>query len=234
MNRETDDASKRKYSSRMRGAIGLLVLSAAIGPPARAAAPLRATFIGNSVFEITDGRTVLFLDFPYRSGAFGYMTYSESLVRPAKNAVCLFTHAHADHFAPELVARVGCTVLGPATVRSAFPGAIVLAAGKPFEIPPITVLPIRTEHGPDHFSYRVTWGNRRLYFTGDTEEPREAAAERRLDALFITPWLLEAGRRDGMAFDARTIVVTHRRSGEKVDCRGCVVPRQGETLTLSR
>ncbi len=32
-------------------------------------------FIGNMAYEISDGETTLLSDFPYESGAFGYMTY---------------------------------------------------------------------------------------------------------------------------------------------------------------
>ena len=32
-------------------------------------------FIGNAAFRITDGTTTLLTDFPYRSGASGYMSY---------------------------------------------------------------------------------------------------------------------------------------------------------------
>lgn len=41
---------------------------------ATAAAPageLKFTFIGNMAFHVTDGKTTLVSDFPYRSGAFG-------------------------------------------------------------------------------------------------------------------------------------------------------------------
>jgi L-ascorbate metabolism protein UlaG (beta-lactamase superfamily) len=74
---------------------------------------LRFRFIGNEAFEITDGETTLLTDFPYRSGSFGYMTYGSAELRPRENAVCLVTHRHLDHFDPDLVAGIGCTLVGP-------------------------------------------------------------------------------------------------------------------------
>ncbi len=69
---------------------------------------LTATFIGNEAFKITDREVTLFTDFPYQSGAYGYMEYDEALVKRTPNSYCLFSHGHRDHFAAELVGQVGC------------------------------------------------------------------------------------------------------------------------------
>lgn len=71
--------------------------------PAASPDALRATFIGNMGVHLTDGKAALLVDFPYESGAFGYMKWSREHVPGGPRPLCLFTHAHDDHFAPALV-----------------------------------------------------------------------------------------------------------------------------------
>ncbi len=54
-------------------ALVLLDLCRGLRRPPAAPAKLQAQFIGNMAFAITDGKTALYTDFPYESGAFGYM-----------------------------------------------------------------------------------------------------------------------------------------------------------------
>ncbi len=53
-------------------------------PGAAPPAELRFTFIGNMAFHVTDGQDVLLTDFPYESGAFGYMKWEPRDVPPVK------------------------------------------------------------------------------------------------------------------------------------------------------
>src|SRR5262245_55426963 len=86
-------------------------------------ADLSARFIGNAAFRITDGKTVLLTDFPYTSGAFGYMKYDASEVKQEPDALCLITHAHADHWNAELFQKMNASLIAPPkilkTVKSA-------------------------------------------------------------------------------------------------------------------
>ena len=79
---------------------------------------LQIRFIGNSAFAISCGKRTVYLDFPYQSGAFGYMTYPTNQVKTTPGSICIITHAHTDHFAPALVNRVGCDVIGTPGVRA--------------------------------------------------------------------------------------------------------------------
>src|SRR5947208_1528218 len=81
---------------------------AAQAPPA--GPQLRATFIGNEGFHITDGRIALLVDFPYVPGAFGYMQWGKENVPPGPRPLCLVSHAHEDHFSPRL-AKEYCAIL---------------------------------------------------------------------------------------------------------------------------
>ena len=59
-------------------------------------------FIGNEAVAISDGRMLLVSDYPYRSGAFGYMKCVPSVLSPAgRSVLLLITHGHDDHFAPK-------------------------------------------------------------------------------------------------------------------------------------
>jgi hypothetical protein len=197
---------------------------------------LRARFIGNAAVEITDGTTMLLVDFPYTSGAFGYMTYPNSELFLRHNAICLFTHAHADHFAPGLLSRVGCTVAGPSSLEANLPASVrsiplsgMTRAGT------LSITPVATEHGPDHDSYLVDWNGVRIAVTGDTDAASALPRLSPSDVLLINPWLLAKARSDHIPLRAAMIVVTHHRSGERVSgCRrpSCLVPRPGERFDL--
>ena len=195
---------------------------------------VRIRFIGNAAFEISDGTTTLLTDFPYHSGAFGYMKYHTHDVRPTGRVVCLVTHGHDDHFDLQAFAATGWGLIGPSDVTRLVDPSRVLDAGLP--IGAVQVRAIPTDHaGVGHNSYRVTWGNRTFYFTGDTETADELLATgETFDVLFVTPWLLADLKRRGVEPPGTSVIVHHHRPGEKLPpCPSCRVPVQGDVLKLS-
>jgi len=212
---------------------GILLFAAALAPASGAS--LSARFIGNEAFEIRDGRTTLLTDFPYRSGSFGYMTYPPSELAARPGSLCLFTHGHADHFAPERLARIGCTIFGPPDLLAKAPKAKVLAGSPPLRFEDVTIRPVPTGHGRvGHFSYLVEWKGLQLYFTGDTESTRELASQGPLDALFVSPWLVEAAQKAHVLPQAARVILYHRKAGEAApaSCPKCLVPKQGEIIEI--
>ena len=211
---------------------GCLLLAAAVGE----AAEIRARFVGNMAFQLTDGRVTLRTDFPYESGYSGYMTWSDALVPAAAgDALCLVTHTHRDHFLASLAQRFCQRLVGPAEVGAALPGrALPIAATVAFG--PVVVVPLATPHARlEHYSYRVEWSGLRFYFTGDTEDSAELLRQRDLDAAFVSPWLLRAATRGGRRIDARRVVVYHHQTGESVpELQGRELPRQGDELVFRR
>lgn len=134
---------------------------------------LRFRFIGNQAFEITDGEVTLLSDFPYQPGYAGYMRYPAKELHRRKNAICLITHRHLDHFDPSLVKEVGCTLVAPREVTRNLSDVPSLDLGDGVRFGPIRIQPIRTPHRElEHYSYRVTWNGRSLYFVGDTPATR--------------------------------------------------------------
>ena len=98
----------------------------------------------------------------------------------------------------------------------------------------IVIRPLATPHaGLEHYSYLVEWNGLRLYFTGDTEDTSALLAARNLDAAFVSPWLLDAVRKQGARIDARQVIVYHHRDGDTPPpVQGRRVPKQGETIEL--
>ena len=224
----------KRTGSLVASLLGMTVLVAAT----KATSPrLTARFIGNMAFAITDGSTTLLTDFPYQSGAFGYMRYPAAEVAPGLGpAVCLITHGHLDHFDPSLFAKMDAKVIAPPTLAATLPGDRVIPFAPRIVWRDIVIEPRKTPHGTiEHSSYLVTWHGRRLYFTGDTDRFDDLVSQRRLDAAFVSPWLLQATVEKGVRIDAKRIVVYHHRAAETVPpLPGAlvIVPKQGETLAL--
>ena len=203
-----------------------------VGSPARVEG-IRATFIGNMAFHITDGTVALITDFPYESGAFGYMKWSRDRVPAGQGPLCLVTHSHRDHFLPRLAHEFCGIVLGPDDVtRAGKLKALEMKSEVQWE--GITIRPLATPHvSLEHYSYLVEWRGLRLYFSGDTENTASLLAARELDVAFVSPWLLRTVQKLGRRIDARQIVVYHHRAGEAVvEIQDRIVPRQGQVLSL--
>jgi L-ascorbate metabolism protein UlaG (beta-lactamase superfamily) len=198
------------------------------------AGELTATFIGNAAFHITDGKLAILADFPYESGAFGYMEWSPEQIPKGPKPLCLFTHAHKDHVALDQVSRFCELVVGPAeVVRLA--GVKALPLADPVRWGDLTINPIATPHGAiEHYSYLVEWQGQRLYFSGDTDDSSALLRARDLDVAFVNPWLLKAIAGAGSRLDASRIVTCHHKPAEAVqDLQGRIVPAQGQVLRLA-
>ena len=195
---------------------------------------LHFRFIGNQAFEITDGETTLLSDFPYQPGYAGYMTYPDKQIYRRENAVCLITHRHLDHFDPTLVEQLGCTLVAPKEVTRKLPDVPSIDLEDEVRFGPIRIQPVRTPHrGLEHYSYRVTWHGRTLYFVGDTESDEALVENSDVDVLFVTPWLANSTLRAGKQLPGEKKVIYHHRASERVrGCRDCVVPKQGDSFEM--
>jgi len=216
--------------------IGLIL--AGVGAAASASPPatdLRATFIGNMAVHLTDGRVAMLVDFPYQSGAFGYMEWSKAIVPTGPAPLCLISHSHDDHFAPRLARDFCGSILGPKDVVAGS-GVRALELAPQVSWEGLSVRPLATRHaGIEHYSFLVEWGGRRLYFTGDTDDPEALLAARGLDVAFVSPWLLAAVGSQGRRIDARQVAVYHHKAGEAVpEIQGRLVPRPGDVLRFTK
>lgn len=176
---------------------------------------LEIRHIGNMGFLLSDGTTTLVLDFPYKSGAFGYQTWKESDLPPLRGeVVALFTHRHDDHFDPANLASRGWKAFGPEEILASVPvpGRV---DEKALEGRGIRIKPTATPHGGiGHYSYLIDWKGLRIYHSGDTEEATSLISAGKVDLALVTPWVLGAAKG---AAKARQILVCHLATGEKVE-----------------
>jgi hypothetical protein len=197
--------------------------------------PLDVEFIGNMALRITDGADTIYSDFPYVPGAHGYMEYPEDAVRQAVAGATLVTHAHADHWDPERFAATRLALIAPPEISAGLAADRVLPWGQSIRYGTVEVQPVVTPHTDDgpHVSYRVLWGNKRLYFTGDAETSEALLAESDLDVAFVSPWLLRSILAAGDTIDAELVVVYHHTSDEDVPRGpGIHVPTQSGTFRI--
>jgi L-ascorbate metabolism protein UlaG (beta-lactamase superfamily) len=210
----------------------LLILG--IGVRSVAAQTLEVRFIGNAAVEISDGKTTLVSDFPYRSGAFGYMSFEFEDVKPRGEVLCLISHGHADHFDVNRFRETSWSIIAPKEVTRRLDNTRVIPLADSIKVSDVAIQPIETPHADvEHYSYLVTWHGFRLFFTGDTEAFEQLLSTPDLDVLFITPWLLQSVLTAGKELPAKKVVVYHHTLIEKILApENCVVPRQGETFRL--
>ena len=216
--------------------LSFLLVNAVCG--ALSAQPTTATFIGNCAFRIDFADWILYSDFPYQSGYSGYNTYELPGAFNAAKGTALITHAHLDHFDSSLFRSCRLELIAPWLSETAMTQEMERMQGRG-----IYVYPIPTPHAElPHNSYIVARDGRRLYFTGDTEDPSYLLKAVDIDVAFVTPWLIAAINAKGGMIDARTVIMYHHEKGEfdgrevKAPCRNCrlIIPQQGEVIELFR
>ncbi len=195
---------------------------------------LSITFIGNAAFQLTDGETTLVTDLPYQSGAFRYMTYDLGTVRPEGRVVSVITHRHDDHFDPGLFLQQDWQIVGPEEVTESFSVNRVIDLAPEIVVDRFTIRPLRTPHrDTEHYSYLIIWGGRRLYFTGDTEDPVALLAMEPLDVAFVTAWLMCAVAERGAQVPANQVVLHHQfPNARPPTCADHIALRQAEQFHL--
>lgn len=197
------------------------------------AGDLRARYLGGAGLELTDGETTIFVDFPYTAGAYDAPEWPDRSPLPRAGALCLFTHSHLDHVAPDELALAGCTVAGPADVRSLVPESRRLSGAGALRFEGVGIVPVPSDHaGLEHLSYRIEWEGFRMYVTGDTDDARELLAQRDVDVAFVTPWLLSQKRVADRLDAARIVLVHHDEATTAPGCERCFVPKPGQILRL--
>lgn len=173
-------------------------------------------FIGNCGLYMTDGKLDVYVDFPYKSGAYGYMQYAPSEVDSIKaNATHIFTHRHADHYSKKLVKQLTGKVLGPwkvAKKRRADLTAPQYASAA------FSVETFRTKHrfAHHHYSYLITWHGKRIYLSGDTEKADTIAQAKEMNWAFVPYWILLDAKDKNIRIDTEKIAVYHLYPTQKV------------------
>ena len=175
--------------------LGFLVLGlAAVAAPAKyekdviptAKGPLEITFLGHSSLVLAfEGLTI-------QVDPFGQVADYGTL---PKADLVLVTHDHYDHLDPKAlkaITKAGTVVVGSKSCAAKLPGAIIMANGDTRTVCGLVIqaIPAYNMGKPFHpkgdgNGYVVTFGDKRIYIAGDTENTPEMKALRSIDVAFL-------------------------------------------------
>lgn len=170
---------------------------------------IRIKFIGNCGLYMTDGNLNVYVDFPYKSGAYNYMEYSRSELDSINdNSVFIFTHRHADHYSRKLLKRLNGKVHGPwkVTKKRRLDPAQLSDSVKDFSLQAF-----KTSHkfSFKHNSYLLTWHNKKIFITGDTEDAEPLSKAGRLDWVFAPFWIYTNAKEEQVTINTEMRGVYH-------------------------
>ena len=195
---------------------------------------IEITFLGNCGLFLTDGNLNIYVDFPYKSGAFGYMTYNPELLDSIHaNSIFLFTHGHADHFNRKLFKKTNQKLYGP------WPVKFLLSNKRKYKfeelndsLPNFSITEFKTKHGYSfkHLSYLIEWNKKRIYISGDTHLSDTLCSIENLDVVFAPAWLLNDAYDRQLKIDSKEIILYHHRSVESINNKSdkVIVPQQNQ------
>lgn len=169
---------------------------------------LHIKFIGNCGLHLSDGATNIYTDFPYKSGAFGYMKYSNvELDSIEANSVFIFTHKHSDHYSKKIVR----TLLKKRNCKKFTQWNKKKLLRHMEEEPNIDIKAFKNKHrfSFKHYSYLITWNGKRIFLSGDTESAETISQVENIDWAFVPSWLLDDAEEKGIQIDASMIGVYH-------------------------
>jgi predicted alpha/beta superfamily hydrolase len=168
-------------------------------------------FKGNCGLYLTDGVTNIYVDFPYKSGAYQYMEYDENELDDIKeNSIFLFTHKHADHFSRKLLRKVlkekGGQKYGVFNIKKLNELNETL--------PDFTIEAFKTEHKVfnipfKHYSYLITWHGKRIYISGDASYSDTICKVKNIDWVFGPSWILRDAKKQGKEIDFKMYALYH-------------------------
>ncbi|MDP2235268.1 MAG: hypothetical protein Q8J88_02435 [Bacteroidales bacterium] len=199
---------------------------------------IKIRFIGNCGLYMTDGNFNIYIDFPYKSGAHNYMEYDLSELDSVKiNPIFIYTHKHSDHFSGKLVRNLAKKLGG----RFYSPWNIKELLKLNNKLKDFTIEVFKTKHrfSINHYSYLITWHNKRIFISGDTEHAETIAVLKDIDWAFIPVWLLmdayEKGIKLGNA--SKMFAIYHIGPGDRItndnnDPKIKLLNKQGEIITI--
>ncbi len=195
-------------------------------------------FIGNCGLYMTDGVSDFYIDFPYKSGAHNYMEYDQSEIDGIKdNAIFIFTHHHADHYSKKLLKKQTGQKFDPYNISE------LEKLGE--SIPDFDIKAFRTTHKVfgvsfKHYSYLITWHNKKIFISGDTENAETIATQQDIDWAFVPAWLVMDAREKGINLGAisKMYAIYHIGVRDNISNDGSnpkikLLDKQGEIITIA-
>jgi len=153
---------------------------------------LRISFIGHGSLMMTWAGQVIHIDPVSGEADYG---------RLPKADLVLITHDHYDHLDPKALAAIrkaGTTIIASKSCAGKVPGAVILGNGesttalglKIEAVPAYNIVHKMPGDGPYHpkgngNGYSVTFGDKRVYIGGDTENTLEVKALKNIDVAFL-------------------------------------------------
>ena len=196
---------------------------------------IKIQFIGNCGLYLTDGKSNLYIDFPYKSGAYGYMTYAQTKIDSIKeNSIFLFTHRHADHYSKKILKQIKSKHKGKVFGNwntNKFEKIINSFASFKIES-------FKTKHKFTfkHYSYLITWHGKRIYLSGDTESAKTIETVKDIDWAFVPYWIMLDAKEKNLTIDADKIGIYHLYPDQKISNsipeKVDVLDKQGEIITI--
>jgi L-ascorbate metabolism protein UlaG (beta-lactamase superfamily) len=189
-------------------------------------------FIGNCGLYMTDGALNVYFDFPYKSGAYHYMKYDKAELDSVKNdAIFIFTHRHADHYSKKLLKKLDAKAYGPWNESKL---SALNTSLKGF-----SVQSFRTKHrfSLKHDSYLITWHNKKIFISGDTENADTIGKVSGIDWAFVPYWILLDAQKKKMKIDAKMFAIYHLYPNQKINVetpdRIVLLDKQDEVIMVS-
>lgn len=196
---------------------------------------IKVRFIGNCGLHMTDGNLDIYVDFPYKSGAYGYMEYDKAELDSVKeNSIFIFTHKHADHYSGIEMRKILKAKKG----KKFTPWKTSRLEKFSKTIPDFDIQAFKTKHrfSLKHNSYLISWHGKKLFFSGDTEHPETIGKVRNIDFVFLPHWILTYAREKQIEIDAKTKVLYHiypdQKIEEEIPNNMIVLRKQGQTISI--
>lgn len=190
---------------------------------------IKIRFIANCGLYITDGASDIYFDFPYKSGAHHYMKYHKSEIDSIKNdPVFIFTHKHSDHYSGK-VKKLKGRVFGPWNVKK--------LEELNHSIRDFSIQSFKTKHrfSFNHYSYLITWHNKKIYINGDTGDTGPASKIAQIDWAFVPVWIIVNAKKNDVKIDAKMFGLYHIGPRDKITSENPkihLMNKQGEVISV--
>ncbi len=194
--------------------------------------------LGNCGLFMSDGNLNMYVDFPYQSGAHGYMTYNPELLDSIPtHSIFLFTHGHSDHYDRKLFKKTNQKLYGP------WPVKFLMSKKRKYKLeelndslPDFKITEYKTKHGYSfkHLSYLIEWNQKRIFISGDTHLSDTLVSIKNLDLVFAAPWVLIDANDRNLKIDAKKIIVYHLRNSDTPTSGSdkIIIPKQNQKFEL--
>jgi L-ascorbate metabolism protein UlaG (beta-lactamase superfamily) len=150
------------------------------------------------------------------SGAYNYMTFDSSELDNIKDsAMFLFTHKHADHYSRKNLRKALKNKNGTKLNQR----KISKLKDSSNAIPNFTIESFKSKHrfSINHHSYLITWHNKKIYLSGDTESAKTIGKVKDIDWAFIPNWVIYYAKKEGVVIDAKMKDIYHLYPNEKIN-----------------